>query len=424
MFDLLNQLVRVRYYTPADAHFFTVDNRPLVDLDTNVNTANGLVEDFAATPFISLVDSSGVANTLLVTCPLTLSAGVMLNVRVANNNTGTVNLISNGQVSGPTTPVLMNGSPLNGGELLGGQWYILLYDGTNLNVLAGTGGVVSADNATQGNQAVTLGQTASGTVNLDVNLLTCTDLTINEPSTVSTSTSGFLDTSSNNSAVPLTNIQQGIAGQASLVDWTSVTSDQVLPVGQTAYYNVTTQENSVPLYISCGENQLYEVIVVQTQMPLGYDGVTRVFLYANYTTYAGQFYYGGFETSTTNQGSFYAPASSTTAYGVNLVDNGANNGASLNAGFFFDQVYGGAGTPYIHSLRIFTGNSNTNPMGLCLNGGGTYNAAGTAPGIGNSLNNSVWNNGSTTYATLGTLTVSGTGSSTTCEWQILVRRLA
>lgn len=412
-------LVPVRYYRPYDANFFTVDNRPLVDLNTNIGTVNQGADLLDGTnQFPPLIDQSAVANTVLVDVAGTLATGLILTVKVANNNTGPVSIITNGSSTGPTAAVHMNGAALTGGELVAGSWYLLSFDGTIYNVLAGTAGTVSANAAAASGQAVTR-QTLSTDAPANVASLGATSLTVSASSSISGTASSTSTTApaSGTLAVQYQQLEQGVAYSSSVIDWTSVSLGTPLNVGQTASYFVTGQVASVPLHISCGENQVYEISLVEFNA----SGTSNdIVLLPNNTGYAGQFYVGGFEVSPDNQSDYFTPASTTAAYSIMTAPYFQPANAPYSAGFYFDDISGSTNTPYLRVMRLFTGSSSTAAIGLNVSGGGIYQAANSGLiGMGTNLSTAVWNNTSTAYTSLGTLTIGPNA-----EWQILVRRIA
>ncbi len=415
MSDFVNDLNLVRLFTPADALFFTVDNRPLVDMSITVSTLNTIADNISGIVNLqTLQDSSSVANTILVTATQSLFPGVLLNVRVANSNTGPVSLVYTGQVADVGIPVLSNGNPLQGGEMVAGNWYLLVSDGVTVSILSGTAGTSSSLPASGFQQAVPLGQFEDSSISPNLVSVTTGSLEVSGPASVVFPFTATTNSDSSGSVVTLGSLQQGISAQAALVPWTGLTSDQPLAIGQTALYEVQGQ-NLVQLHVSCEENQLYEVTVLELSTTSG-TGDANLILLANNTGYASAFYSGGLETSLTNQGQFYTPASSTASSGLALSQQG--NAQPRGQGFWFGSVKGGTSTPFLRILSVFTGNSQTQPMVMQLGGGGS-------PFQGVNMSMSSWDNGSTSYTSLGTLYVSTSfDGMPSLNWKVLVRRIA
>ncbi len=413
--NFIDILTPVRYLTPSDAHFFTVDNRPVADLNTNVTLLNQGIDGMSGSfQFVVLPDQSTTVNTILVTLQQTQAPGLLLSVKVANTNTGGVAIITDGQVAGTSYPVLQNGNQVTAGQLIAGNWYILSFDGANYNTLAGTAGSVSANSATASGHALTQGDVESNYHSVNVASLSCTSLSVSGSGSFSGAVTTSASSTGANAGVQYQQLENGAGYQAAVVDWTNVSVDTVLNVGQIASYDVLSQMNSIPLHIACGDDQVYEIVVVN------YNGNTTNFdlqLNCNNTGYAGQFDSWGFESSPYNNGTYFS-ASSTAAYSVHLWNQ------SGGSGMYWDDIYGASNSVFLRQLRIYTGNtSGVTPCGLGVGGGGTYEAPNTAlVGSGNDLICGVWNNNSTAYTSLGTLVLMNTNLD--AEWQLLVRRVA
>ena len=82
-------------------------------------------------------DSSGTANTVTVSTGtgivFTFIAGQMLQIKVANSNTGAATLSVNGTSANLVLPI--GAAQLAGGELQAGGIYTVLYDGTNWQLI-------------------------------------------------------------------------------------------------------------------------------------------------------------------------------------------------------------------------------------------------------------------------------------------------
>lgn len=406
-------LVPVRFYRPYDANFFTVDNRPLVDINTNINVVNnGANELLNTNQFLPLIDQSTTANEIVVTASQIFFQGILLNIKVAFSNTGASNISVNGQ----SYPIEANGVSLQGGELIAGNWYILSFNGTTYNIMAGTAGTVSASAATASGQAVTE-QTLLNGLPITFSSLDCISLEVSGSSSLSGRVSSSTEEITGAYAVQAQQLVQGEAYASAVVDWTAVTSSTALNVGQTASYSVTGQITNVPLHISCGENEIYEITLVNFNgSGEGYDLV----LLPNNTGYAGEFCVGGMEISPDNQNSYYTSPSSSAQYGILTSPFSEISSGSFGSGLYFDDIAGSVEAPYLRTMRVFTGNSSSSAMGLNISGGGLYQTANSSElGMGVNLSVSLWENTTTSYTSLGTLLISPNA-----EWQILVRRIA
>ena len=167
-------------------------------------------------------------------------------------------------------------------------------------------------------------------------------------------------------------------------------SAQSLNIGQTAYYDPASQVASIALNINCGDNQYYEVMILNK----GPYSTTNLDLnwYPNNTTYSGQFQCAGLLSSTSGTiGSTY-------------------NGSMNN--FYFDDIGGGVAPPYLRKLYVYTGNSSAYGMIMHVGAGGS---GGT--NCGENFTSSVWNSASTRWTSLGTV------NANTTSYLILVTRI-
>lgn len=109
--------------------------QPASQLD--VNFGNLLTPLNALGTYANYFLDSGTVNTLVITVPSPLSvsyaAGLILQVKVGNTNTGAVTLNVNGL--GAQSVVYPNGSALAAGQLVAGGIAIVMYDGTNFQLL-------------------------------------------------------------------------------------------------------------------------------------------------------------------------------------------------------------------------------------------------------------------------------------------------
>lgn len=412
-----DSLVPVRFYRPYDANFFTVDNRPLVDINTNVNLVNNGADSISgANQFLTLIDQSTAVNTVLVYIEQAWSQGFLLNVKVANTNTGAVSIITDGSSTGPTAPVEMNDTPLTGGELIAGNWYILSFNGDAYNIVAGTAGTVSANAATASGQAVTQ-QTLLNEEPVSLVEVACTSLDVANASTLSGTATASSSASGSTDGVQVQQLTQGAAYSASFIDWTNVTNSTPLNVGQTASFFVTSHVANVPLHISCGENEIYEITLINFA---GSTTNNDIVLLPNNTGYAGQFYIGGMEIDPTNGSTYYTYNGTAAEYSIQLPPYFQITSANFGAGFYFDDISGSTNTPYLRVMKVFTGTPSSPAIGLNVSGGGIYATPSTSDvGMGTNLSVAVWDNTSTAYTDLGTVLIAPDA-----EWQILVRRIA
>jgi hypothetical protein len=167
-------------------------------------------------------------------------------------------------------------------------------------------------------------------------------------------------------------------------------SARALNIGQTAYYDPASQVSGIALNINCGDNQYYEVMILN-KGPYTNTNLDLNWL-PNNTTYSGQFQCAGLLSGTSGTiGSAY--------YGS--ISN-----------FYFDDIGGGVAPPYLHKLYVYTGNSNAYGMIMNVSAGGS---GGT--NCGENFTSSVWNSTSTRWTSLGTV------NSNTTSYLILVTRL-
>lgn len=190
----LDSLVNVRYYSPTDPYHYSVDNRPLTDLQTNVTLLAGLIDGLVSGNVFYLQDSSNEANLLNASSPLfptegPYEAGQLATIKVNNNNTGPATLTIN---SGVEYPIHGMVGELQGGELIEGKHYLISWENSDsVWELVGAGkGSLQVAQATQDDQAVNLGQLKDGTQNPVFALVTTNNLdasgVINAGSLVST----------------------------------------------------------------------------------------------------------------------------------------------------------------------------------------------------------------------------------------------
>lgn len=186
-------------------------------------------------------------------------------------------------------------------------------------------------------------------------------------------------------------------GFNSLINLYNATA-QTLNVGQTAYYDTgTTSVTSIALNINCGDNQIYDIWVIHkgtTAYAINYDTA----IYPNNTSYASQFNYVGV----------------TCSAGVAFVNNYFSGSMPY---FWFDDINGSVYPPYMHRIFVHTGSSSSYPIAFNLSagGGGTNSSY-----VGYNYTAAVWNQTSTRWTSLGTITTTGGASS---PEQILVTRL-
>jgi hypothetical protein len=167
-------------------------------------------------------------------------------------------------------------------------------------------------------------------------------------------------------------------------------SARTLNIGQTAYYDPGSQVSDVALNINCGDNQYYEVMVLN-KGPYTNTNLDLSWL-PNNTTYSGQFQCAGLLSSTSGTiGSTYI--------------------GSLPY-FYFDDINGGVAPPYLHKLYVYTGSSSAYGMIMNVSAGGS---GGT--NCGENFTSSVWNSTSTRWTSLGTV------NANTTSYLILVTRI-
>lgn len=107
----------------------------LTDLDDNFSNINTIIS--RANTYSNYLVDAGAANTYVVTLPAgitgTLSAGLLLQFKASNANTGASSLDFNG--NGAKSIVNMNGTPLVIGQIPAGAVISVIYDGTNFQMM-------------------------------------------------------------------------------------------------------------------------------------------------------------------------------------------------------------------------------------------------------------------------------------------------
>jgi hypothetical protein len=414
----MTTLNQVRFYTPQDLYYYETDNRPLQDLESNIELVAGQLDGmWSGAQAIPCQDTSSTANVVTITTnalpPSTLGNGQLFTVAIANTCTGPTTLTLNGTVSGN---VLSNGAALQGGELVAGSTSLILYDSGNWLVFSQNSGSFQLNAGSQPDNLVTNAQLGTGTLPATFSTLSAGSTVVSGSATFSST----LSASAGSSGVELVNLGQmtsGLGAQAALINWNGVTADTVLEPGQTAYYNFSDMTSaSMPLNISCGNYQIYEITLLYL-LYSSYDLNLKIL--PNNATYSGQFGTMTMESAYTNQGYFYTPVSSTDQYGFAMYDPG------LMDFFFFDDVSGGASPPFIRTLKIWTGDSNVNfPTVTTYGGGGlSGSAADNVPGV--DIATSAWQgNAGTAWTSLGTLQQGTFASGDTYSNLVLVKRLA
>jgi hypothetical protein len=194
----VNSLVNVRYYTPNDIYYYTIDNRPLTDLDLNITTLANIIDSMAeGSQFPYMEDTSSTVNTISCSTPVfaqgaTLNSGQVVDVKVANTNTGpaTLNVNNTGNF-----PILSATGALQGGELVAGKQYLFSWSSSASSwlLLASTGGALPVGRAQGSEQAIPLGQMQDGSTNISVNTAAASSfsasaLTISGPANLEGST--------------------------------------------------------------------------------------------------------------------------------------------------------------------------------------------------------------------------------------------
>lgn len=413
-------LGQVGFYTPQDLYYYVTDNRPLQDLEGNIELiAEQLDGLWAQSQAIPCVDSSTVANSITISSNALSSTipadGQIFAVSVANTCTGPTVLTLNGSVSGD---VLSNGNSLQGGELLAGAVSLFLYDGGNWLIFSQSSGSFQLNEGSEAANLVTEAQLEGGSLPASFGASDIGTTTVNGAAAFS-SVLSLAGGTSGGELVNLGQIGDGFASQASLIDWTNVTTDTVLQPGQTAYYNFMNMTTAnMPLYISCADYQIYEIIMVYLYYS-AYD--LNLALLPNNTTYNNQFWAIGMESAYTNQGWFYTPASSTAQYGMSVCN-------ALKDFFFFDDVWGGCKPPFLRTLKVWTGQTTTTPINLptiMAYGGGGISGSSTEEVPGVDVDTSTWQgNSGTPWTSLGTLNQNTFASGDTYSNLVLVKRLA
>jgi len=413
-------LGQVGFYTPQDLYYYVTDNRPLQDLEGNIELiAEQLDGLWAQSQAIPCVDSSTVANSITISSNALSSTipadGQIFAVSVANTCTGPTVLTLNGSVSGD---VLSNGNSLQGGELLAGAVSLFLYDGGNWLIFSQSSGSFQLNEGSEAANLVTEAQLEGGSLPASFGASDIGTTTVNGAAAFS-SVLSLAGGTSGGELVNLGQIGDGFASQASLIDWTNVTTDTVLQPGQTAYYNFLNMTTAnMPLYISCADYQIYEVTVVHL---LNSPEQVYIGIMPNNTTYSGQFGSMTMDTSWTNQGQFYTPASATTQYGLTLY------GGMFDL-FVFDAVGGECPAPVFRTMKFWTGHTSTTPLNIPMivdysGGGVSGSTSSNVPGV--AVGASGWQgNSDTPWTSLGTLVQNTFATGDTYSNLVLVKRLA
>lgn len=183
----LSNLVNVRYYTPSDPYHYSVDNRPLTDLNTNLVMLAGLVDGISSGNNFYIEDSSSTSNVVACTTPLLPDSGPydpgqLITLKVNNSNTGSVTLAVN---SGQEYPIHgMNGN-LQGGELVAGKHYLLSWENSDeVWEIVGSGkGNLQVAAAVHSAQAVNLGQLTDSSLDAAFNSLSLSGTLESNPAT-------------------------------------------------------------------------------------------------------------------------------------------------------------------------------------------------------------------------------------------------
>ncbi len=417
-------LSEVRFYTPQDVYYYESDNRPLQDLNGNIQAmaeqADGLWGYVQAIP---LQDTGTVDNLVVYTNAFQSSGevldGQLLGVVPAFSCTGATTLTLNNFPSGN---VLSNGNQLIGGELVAGNPSLLAYQALTGDWLlfSGNTGSFQTNPSTVASELVTYDQLGAGTLSGGFNVVEAVSTTVSGSASFGGNVSAAAATGGGE-LVNLWQINDGLSQQASLINWAGVTADAPLPVGSTAYYEVSTATGNIPLYIACGDMQIYEVTYINLVFAATSQGLKLSFL-PNNSTYSGQFSQTAVESCYTNQAQFYNPPSTTQEYGFSVVQN------VVTDSFWYDEVDGIGTPPFIRTITIWTGVTSTTPiqppMTMCWGGGGvTYNlSTGYIPGV--DLQQSGWTgNTGTPWTSLGTFS-EAVASGTSNQVLILVKRLA
>ncbi len=416
-------LTPVRFYTPQDVYYYEDDNRPLTDLANNVQTVAEQLDEVIGTPqsVIPLADTSPVINVIFISSsdpsladgPLN---GQVLAILVANSNTGPATLVVNGT---SYTVLGGGGTPLLGGEMKAGMPSLFVFDvvsGCWLLYLTSSG-TLAVNQATNADNLLQTQQLQDFTVSFVASGVTANQVTAGNATFGSTVTAP--QALEPPQLVTYAQIEGGLAQKYTYIDWTDVTSDAELLVGQTAYYIWNQVTNStIPLYMACETGQVYDLTIVTLSVNVIQD--LNLSLLPNNTTYSAQFNCQALETGSTNQGQFYAPPSSTAVTGISVPVN------YITDNFFFDDVAGGAGgAPFLRNLRIWVGGGGTVSAVMGYGGGGAIPVVvgSYVPGV--DLVASTWaDQGSTSWTSLGSLELgqeSGPSAFTTgANWSSLV----
>lgn len=410
-------LNQVRFYTPQDLYYYETDNRPLQDLQGNIELIAGQMDViWDNSQAIPCQDTSTSVNVVLISAgslaSSALTDGQVFSVAIANTCTGPTVLSLN---SGPSGSVLSNGNPLEGGELVSGNISFIIYDSGNWLLVSQNSGSFQVNSGSQPVSLVPNSQLESGTLPAVFSTLSTGTATVSGQAIFSSTVSASGGTSGGE-LVTLGQISSGVGEQAALIDWGGVVSDTVLKVGQTAYYNFSNMTTAnMPLYISCGTFQIYEITFINL---LYNSSDLTMALLPNNTTYSGQFGVVSMETSYTNQGQYYAPASSSPQYGAALYAPGVMDY------FFFDDVNGGAVPPYLRTLKVWTG-SATNLPTITAYGGGGVNGSTSSQTPGVCIGTSTWQgNAGTAWTSLGTLSQNSFVAGNSFSNLVLIKRLA
>jgi hypothetical protein len=408
-------MVTPRYYIASDTYHYSTCNRPLVDLTTNVVSLAYYLDLINQGRQATVCTGQGVANALNPVSSQFSSIsvppdGTTLTFPVAAGNTGPTTLALNDNAPSPLVSVA---GPLQGAELTAGDWIIVAWTGSEWLLLAKEAGAFPTGPGLGSNQAVILGQLQDGSMSLSLSSVATTEysgatLVAEEVYVADAATPGDL--------VNFSQLISGVAGSSSVIDWTNVSSDAVLEVGQTAYYAPVGTFSSVPLHIACADNQIYELDVYQLPPYVNFvsgDGLA-IGITPNNNTYSGAFVNSELESASTNQGQVYEPISATAAYGVQVASEPSSS-------FYIDDVGGSAIPPYQRNIKIYTGSTTLKvPKVLCSIGGGgnTPAASGLNSTTGTNITGNVWDDTTTPYASLGTISC---GPAVT--WIVFVRRV-
>lgn len=188
----LSNLVNVRYYSPSDPYHYSVDNRPLTDLNTNITVLASLLDGISAGNVFYIEDASTTVNSLESTTNLLpntgpYDAGQLITVRVNNTNTGAVTFTAN---AGAAYPVHGMAGALQGGELVAGKHYLLSWEDSDgvWELVGSSKGNLQVAAAVQSAQAVNLGQITEGTLDVSFNSIETGSLTVTDSLEVTGST--------------------------------------------------------------------------------------------------------------------------------------------------------------------------------------------------------------------------------------------